>query len=523
MLFLADLFQPLNELPFSAKEFAHVLPIAIPAIFGMVVLILDVYLGRGRSKASLAMITALACGLAAISAWSVWNGLEEKVVLGGALATSSFSFGMALSILMSAAVIGFAVAHHGQDSGQTGEASSSLAHGELYGLMLFGTAGMLALVVANDLVTFFVALETLSLAVYALTGVDRRHARSAEGAMKYFILGAFSAGFLLYGISLLYGATHTLRLDLLALTEIPANSVSLATTGGALILVGLLFKVGAVPFHAWTPDAYEGAPAPVTGFMSVGVKVAAFAGAMHLLKALGAAGAIGNPGIWILWMVAGLTVIAGNAGALTQNNPRRLLAYSGIAHTGYLLVGIVAMARHFSDAQTLAASKDAVAGIVFYLLAYAAANLAAFSVLCHLERRGEDIDSIDDLGGLARTQPWAALVMTLAMVSLAGIPGTGGFLGKLWVFRAGVATGDLGLVVLALLASAMSLYYYLRVVVVMYMHEPHVGTAGAGTDDPQRWCSKLAVGGTGLAIVLLGVYPTVWLLAKIVDGAEALL
>jgi NADH-quinone oxidoreductase subunit N len=525
-----DPLKPLTELPFSAGELPLILPIAIPAAFGVVVLILDLYLKRGRSKTPLALMTVLGCGLAAAAALVLWTGNHDVVALGGAISISAFGASLALAILAGTMLIGLAVAHHGQGSSGDVEQGRTLAHGELYGLMLFATSGMLALAVANDLVTFFVAIETLSICVYALTGVDRRRARSAEGAMKYFVLGAFSAGFLLYGISLLYGATHTLRLDVLAQTAIPAKNMALATTGGMLMLVGLLFKVGAVPFHAWVPDAYEGAPSPVTGFMSVGVKVAAFAAILRVIQGLGASGALGAGGVWILWGVAAITVIAGNAGALTQRNPRRLMAYSGIAHTGYLLVGVVAFTRQFGTSAPAhdlnLAATDAAAGVLFYLIAYAVANAGVFAVICHLERRGEDVDNVSDLAGLAHTQPRAALVMTLCLLSLAGIPGTAGFLGKLWVFRAGVATGDIGLVVIALMASAISLYYYLNIVIVMYMREPQVGTAGASPEDPGRWCSRLAIGAAGLLTVVFGIYPNVpvlRILDTVIQGAQGLI
>ncbi|HBP21280.1 MAG TPA: hypothetical protein DEA08_26270 [Planctomycetes bacterium] len=507
---------------FELAQFLHLLPIAIPAAFGVVVLILDLYLKRGGSKTPLALMTALACGLSAFSARALWSGLAETQVLGGALSVSAFGGSLALAVLAGTFLIGMAVAHHGQSAEGGVEQGRSLAHGELYGLLLFATSGMLALIVANDLVTFFVAVETLSIAVYAMTGLDRRQPRSAEGAMKYFVLGAFSAGFLLYGLSLIYGATHTMQLDEIARAQIAPGSLPLATTGGMLILVGLLFKVGAVPFHAWVPDAYEGAPSPVTGFMSVGVKVAAFAALLRIAQALGACGALGEGGVWIVWVIAAITLIAGNAGALTQRNPRRLLAYSGIAHTGYLLVGVVAFLRQFSGHASVGpdqlhlAAQDATGGVIFYLIAYAFANAGAFAVICHLERRGEDVDNLSDLAGLGHTQPRAALIMTICLLSLAGIPGTAGFLGKLWVFRAGIATGDVGLVVLALMASAISLYYYLSVVVTMYMKDPQVGTAGASPEDPKRWCSKLSIALAGIMTIVLGVYPN-FPVAKLLD------
>lgn len=528
-----DPLQPLSSLSFDAKELLAALPIAIPALFGVVALVLDIYLARGRNKTPLALLTAIGCLLAGVAAVALWGQASGAPLIAGTIAPSAFSASAALAILTGTTLIGFAVAHHAQPAEGVGvEPGRSLAHGELYGLLLFGTSGMLALAAANDLVTFFVAIETLSIAVYALTGSERRLARSAEGAMKYFVLGAFSAGFLLYGMSLLYGATGTMRLDVLAQTAIDANSQPLARTGGLLILISLLFKVGAVPFHAWVPDAYEGAPSPVTGFMSIGVKVAAFAGMLRVVEALGASGAFGadlagSPvGSWVLWGVAAMTVIAGNAGALTQRNPRRLMAYSGIAHTGYLLVGVVAFSRQFGHSAPALdlqhAASDAVAGVLYYLIAYAIGNAGVFGVICHLERRGEDVDNLEDLSGLAHTQPRAALVMTICLLSLAGIPGTAGFLGKLWVFRAGVATGDIGLVVLSLMASGISLYYYLRIVVLMYMRDPQVGTAGASGEDSQRWCSRLGLGLAGLLTILLGVYPPEGLLALVVDGARGL-
>ena len=529
--------EPMTELPFTGREVARALPIALPAVFGMVALLLDVFLPRGRSKGPLAIVTAAGALVTAIVTLAVWRSASDdpgQLILVKSLSASSFSAALSITVLLAVAVIAFANVHHGE--GEPGVATH--AHGEFYGLMLFATSGMLALIAANDLVTFFVALETLSIAVYALTGMDRRRSRSAEGAMKYFVLGAFSSGFLLYGISLLYGATQTMRLsDMAALTLMPANA-GLAGAGGMLLLIGLLFKVGAVPFHSWTPDAYEGAPSAVTGFMSVGVKVAAFGGALRVVAALGDAGALSGGAVWALWLVAAVTLIVGNAGALTQRNPRRLLAYSAIAHTGYVLIGLVAVARAFDKDHPLAGptmkevGHDAVAGVLFYLLAYGVANLAAFAVLCHLERKGEDVDDLSDLAGLSRTQPAAALVMTLAMISLAGIPATAGFLGKLWVFRAGIAAGDVGLVILALVTSALSLYYYLQVVVVMYMREPgesvaqdepRVAASRALTPDARRWGSQLAFIAAGALIVILGIFPGERLLSLMVAGAEALL
>ena len=541
---MASDFAPLNQLPFAPGDLPLLIPMAIPAIFGLIVLCVGVFLPQGRAK-PLALLNTVGCILAAIAALHFWSGDAEQLAMAGTISISTYAAPLALTILLGTLVIGWAVVHHGLAPDEDiDDPGPTIAHGEFYGLMLFATTGMLGLTIANDLLTLFVALETLSIAVYCLTGIDRLRARSSEGALKYFILGAFSSGFLLMGISFLFGATHTIRLDLMAEATLEARQIPLAMTGAMLILVGMLFKVGAVPFHSWTPDAYEGAPAAVTGFMSVGVKVAAFGAAARLVITLGQAGALTGMGSWILWLVAALTVIVGNAGALTQRNPRRLLAYSAIAHSGYVLIGLVALARVYNpghpgfgengpSAALLAVGQDALAGVMLYLLAYGVSNLGAFAVLCHLERNGDDLEDLSDLAGLHRTQPGMALAMTLCLLSLAGIPATAGFLGKLWVFRAGIAVGDIGLVVLALITSALSLYYYLRVVVVMYMVDPGQPIPGDPTHTPtadvriipdhRRWLSRLAVIACAVGVILLGVYPTPQLLDLIVAGAQAIL
>ncbi|MBI3726043.1 NADH-quinone oxidoreductase subunit N [bacterium] len=505
---------------FALEEYAALLPIIACVLAGLAALVADIYLPRG-SKVVLAWISLAGVVLAGIAAALVWSGDRDRVVLGGAIAVSRLGFGLALSILLAGAATSLYSAHYAE--------STPIATGEHYGLLLLGMAGMLALVVANDFATLFVAIETLSVSVYALTGLFRAKARSAEGAMKYFILGAFSSGFLLYGIALVYASAGTLRLDLIHARGIGAGG-PLAVCGVALILVGLLFKVGAVPFHSWIPDAYEGAPASVTGFMSVAVKAAAFAAALRVLVALGphrnlaAHPELPESGMqlgWILWAVAALTMIVGNAGAFTQTNPRRLLAYSGIAHTGYALTGLVAIARFSDTARGLGApglaldvaAHDAAAGVIYYLVGYGVANLAAFSVLCYLERGGEDIDDIAALTGLARTRPLAALAMTISMISLAGVPLTSGFIAKLWVFKAAVAAGNTGLVVLAVLTSALSLGYYLQPVVRMYMRSP-VEESDA-PPDAWKWGPRFSLGLMALGTVVLGVAP--W---KLLDLAE---
>jgi NADH-quinone oxidoreductase subunit N len=514
-------------LTFPLSEYAALLPIAAVVVAGLVALLAD--LGSSReSKVGLSYISLLGVVLAGLAAAAFWSGPRDQVVLGGAIAVSRLGFTLSLGVLAGAGIAALYSAHYGE--------GTPVASGEHFGLLLFATAGCLALVVANDFATLFVALETLSISVYALTGTLRARARSAEGAMKYFVLGAFSSGFLLFGIALVYGAAGTQRLD-----EIAHNGLGvggpLAVCGVAFILVGLLFKVGAVPFHAWIPDAYTAAPAGVTGFMSVAVKAAAFGAALRVLAAVGVHRNLtfhidGSGGMhlgWILWGAAALTMIVGNAGAFTQTNPRRLLAYSGIAHTGYALVGLVALGRYadfqrgiynppgVTESALATAAHDGAAGVVYYLVGYGVANLAAFAVLCYLERAGEDVEDLQHLSGLGKTRPFAALAMTIAMISLAGVPPTSGFIAKLWVFRAAIADGnDTGLVVLGVLASALSLGYYLPVVVKMYMRqpgEPESSEAAAPAraaplgGESRRWGARLALALTAAATLVLGIAP----------------
>ena len=362
-------------LTFPLSEYVPLLPIAFLVLAGLLALVADLFL-KPEAKVALSLIALGGVCLAALSAAAFWTGIHEEPILGGALAISRLGFTLSIGVLTGAGAAALYSAHYAENT--------PVATGEHYGLLMFATAGMLALVVANDLGTLFVALETLSISVYALTGTFRAKARAAEGAMKYFVLGAFSSGFLLYGIALIYGSAGTLRLD-----EIARNGVGvggpLAVVGVCFLLVGLLFKVGAVPFHAWIPDAYTAAPAGVTGFMSVSVKAAAFGAALRVLVSTGV-----HPNLtfhldhtgglhlgWILCIAAALTMILGNAGALAQSNPRRLLAYSGIAHTGYALVGLVAIAR-FADGQRgiynppgldlVAVAHDAAAGVLYYLV-----------------------------------------------------------------------------------------------------------------------------------------------------------
>ena len=331
---------------------------------------------------------------------------------------------------------------------------------EYYALLLFATLGMVIMAASNDLITIFLGLELMSLALYVLVGFRRGQLESNEAALKYFLLGAFASGFLLYGIALLYGATGSTGLDPMAdfITGSPALRNPLFLVGGLLLLTGFGFKVAAVPFHMWTPDAYEGAPTSVTAFMSAGAKAAGFAALLRVaLKVLAATRADWAP--LLIW-VAILTMTVGNVTALLQTNLKRMLAYSSIAHAGYVLVAVVA------------GGTDGAAAALFYLAVYSFMNLGALGILTVLGKGPEERVLIGDLAGLGFRQPLLGLAMTVFMLSLGGIPPTAGFMAKFYVFSIALKAGLLPLVIVGVLNSVVSIYYYLRVTIAMYMEEP---------------------------------------------------
>jgi len=369
-------------------------------------------------------------------------------------------------------------------------------HGEYYSLILFATIGMMFIASGADLLTLFVSLELMALSVYVLVGYLKRDRKSNEAAMKYFLLGAFSSGILLYGISLLYGVTGTTNLNeissalpgLLTGEDSPRFLLLLAMI---LLAAGLCFKVAAVPFHMWAPDAYEGAPTSVTAFMSVGPKAAAYALFARIF--LDGIGPMYSDWVVILGVVSAITMTWGNFAAATQNNTKRLLAYSSISHAGYILLGLVA------------GNEFGYTGIVIYLLVYVLMNTGAFGVIIALRRRGVIGDQLDDLNGLIKTHPGTTIMMTIFLLSLAGIPPTAGFIGKYYLFGGLIKTGNPWLVrlaVLAVLNTAVSLYYYARFMRAMFMGE--ASEAGPLSFSPS-W--KIALGVAVALTVFIGVYP----------------
>ncbi len=371
----------------------------------------------------------------------------------------------------------------------------SIDRGEYYALVIYAVSGMGMMAASTDLFSFFLGLEVLSISLYVLIGFEQRESSSNEGALKYFLLGAFASGFILYGMALLYGASGSTAYDAIAFTlgGARSNTTNLLLLGGlGLLLVGIGFKISMVPFHAWTPDVYQGAPTPVAAFLSTGSKAAVF---VALIRLLGSA----FPGLQVDWIplisvLAIVTIAVGNIVALVQANLKRLLAYSSIAHAGYMLLPLVSN------------SQDGNASIVFYLIVYTAMNLGAFGVLALLSARGVSCATLDDLAGLGSRRPLLAAIMAVVMFSLAGIPPTAGFMAKFYLFSAVVAGGYVILAVIGLLFSGVSLYYYLRVVVCMYMRP--------AAEAPAEAAGRLSFSGmtalclSALAILAIGFFPS---------------
>jgi len=364
---------------------------------------------------------------------------------------------------------------------------------EYFAILLFSAVGMMFMASGIHLLMIFVGLETLSIAVYVLTGILPKSPKSSEASLKYLLLGAFSSGLFLYGAALLYGATGSLALAGLAKYFQSGSVSTMALVGMGLLLVGFSFKVAAVPFHMWTPDVYDGAPSPITGFMSVGVKAAAFAAFLRVFfECFGSAQVTWSQ---ILWVLAVLTMILGNLAAIVQTNIKRMLAYSSIAHAGYILVGMVS------------GTPAGASGVLYYLLAYIFTNLGAFAVVTMVGRKGEANVYLDDYRGLGKAHPTLALAMSIFLFSLAGIPPTAGFIGKFTIFSAAISAGYIWLVIIGVLTSAASVFYYFRVIMKMYMEAPEVEPEELRFSPSMTFALSLTV----LAVLYIGIFPTTYL------------
>jgi NADH-quinone oxidoreductase subunit N len=422
---------------------------------------------------------------------------QHDLTFSGALALDDYSVYFDLAILVTAALVILLSLDYVPEIG--------LAGAEYYSLILFASLGMMLMAAAGDLIIIFLGLETMSLAIYVLAGFARRDPKSGEAAMKYFILGAFSSGFLLYGIALVYGATGTIKLDAISRALSSPASSPMFLMGIGMLLIGFGFKVAAVPFHMWTPDAYEGAPTSITAFMAVGVKIAAFASFLRVFTAH--LGLVHTDWDWVLWTLAALTMTTGNLIALVQTNIKRMLAYSAIAHAGYIMVGMTA------------GNAPSGAAVMYYLLAYAFTNLGAFGVVIALSRKGAPHDLIEDYRGLASRHPILAAAMALFLFSLVGVPPLAGFVGKFYIFSAALNAGYIGLVVIATINSVIAAYYYISVIVAMYMLE------GGPLEDfslDRRPALIAAIAIALVGTVLVGAYPQPYISAAQTAFSSAL-
>ncbi|MFN0061601.1 MAG: NADH-quinone oxidoreductase subunit N [Myxococcaceae bacterium] len=500
---------------FNPQDLVPLAPALALSVGAIVLLLSEVFLSASGTRGYQALLAVMFAGGAGFIAARNSNDSPREVFGGfgvhdpfGSVVTTLVCAALVLAVLLAA---GF-LRHRNAE------------RGEFYALMLFATAGMSLLALSAELITLFVSLEVLSIATYALAAYLRRGPRPAEAGFKYFILGAFSSAVLLYGAALLYGATGTTHIGLMAapLRDAVASKPLLVYSALLLLSAGFAFKVSAVPFHIWTPDVYEGAPTPVTALMSSGVKAAAFASMVRVFLALAPALPF-EPVLALFASLAAVTMVVGNVLAIPQRNVKRMLAYSSIAHAGYILVAVAALfAKPASDAtfRFLGAvsmggtptpadvlRSDALQGILFYLAAYMVTTIGAFGTLSAIERR-EDEDKgfawdLERFAGLAERRPGWAAAMAVFMLSLGGIPPTFGFLGKLYVFRSAVDAGLVGLAIIGVLSSVVGAYYYLRVVVYMYMRPSPTGVQVPG----RQWSTEVALAVSAFAVVAMGVLP----------------
>jgi NADH-quinone oxidoreductase subunit N len=432
----------------QSEDYIRILPELVLSAFGIVIMVLEPLLDEEKSQKVLGFV-ALLGAFAGIAATWIMSG-SPGLAFSKMVKVDDFSvFFHALVIAIAAVIILISYEYM---------SVQRIRAGEYYALILFGTVGMALMSSAVELVLIFVALEISSISSYILAGFRRREASSSESSLKYFLLGSFATAFFLYGVALIFGATGSTNIDVIGQKLQAGPVVLLVYVAVAFMFVGLGFKVAAAPFHIWTPDVYEGAPAPIVGFMSTAPKAAAFAVLLRVVFS------INPPGrFWLIWFSAALSMTLGNLGALLQTNVKRLLAYSSIAHAGYLLVAFAML--------TPQDSANGVSAAMFYTAAYAAMNVGAFAVVSHFANAGERYVSLEDYEGLGRTSPLLAATLTIFLLSLIGIPMTGGFFAKFYVFSAALKANLVWLGLIGFLNSAIGAYYYLRIIVVMYMRE----------------------------------------------------
>jgi NADH-quinone oxidoreductase subunit N len=460
----------------QGADYVRILPEIVLSVFGMIVMLLETLLDEETGRRILGLI-ALVGTLAGLGA--TWFMAQSPgLAFWSMVQVDGFSvFFHVLVIAIAAVVILISYEYI---------AVQRIRAGEYYALILFGVVGMALMSSAIELVLIFIALEISSISSYVLAGFRRHEAASAESSLKYFLLGSFATAFFLYGVALMFGATRSTNIDQISKTLGAGPIPLLAFVAFAFMFVGLGFKVASAPFHVWTPDVYEGAPAPIVGFMSTAPKAAAFAVLLRVIFVINVPGRV-----WLIWVSAALSMTLGNMSALVQSNVKRLLAYSSIAHAGYLLMA-------FAAAPELGTSAA-----MFYTAAYAAMNLGAFAVVSHFANAGERYVTLEDYEGLGRSSPLLAATLTIFLLSLIGIPMTGGFFAKFYVFSAAVKANLIWLTVIGVLNSGVGAYYYLRIIVMMYMRESRKEVPVT----PVPFSLRLALASCVVATIYLGIFP----------------
>jgi|HubBroStandDraft_6_1064221.scaffolds.fasta_scaffold14513_3 NADH-quinone oxidoreductase subunit N len=476
---------PVNFTP-SATDYLRFLPEIIMILAGTLIMVMEPLIGSNKRTAfsSVTLLAFVAALVAAVSANNSPGTSFSNMLIVDGFATFFRVLVIGVGILSVLSASAYLRREHADSA-------------EYYALLLFSVSGQCVMATANELIMIFIGLEISSIATYILAGYLRDDKRNNESALKYFLLGSFATAFLLYGIAWIYGTTGSTNLGEIRnflLTGGAGHNTVLAGTAAALMFVGFAFKVSAAPFQIWAPDVYQGAPAPVTLFMSAGPKAAAFAVFMRVFTT--AFGPITNHWEAFVWSSALLTMIVGNFAALTQTNIKRMLAYSSIAHAGYVMVAIAAH------------NQIGIAAAMFYLAAYALMNIGAFAVITHFSRQGEKYVNIEDLAGLGWKQPVTAALFSIFLLSFIGVPLTGGFFGKFYIFKSALDANLIWLAILGLLNSAVAAYYYLRIIVVMYFEEPGESTA---TLEPLTPGIRTTVWVSAVGILLLGIFPSILL------------
>ena len=462
--------------------YLRILPEIVLSVFAILIMLVEGPAragNRGRTGAVLALLGSLA-GLAA----AVVQAFHPGFAFSGMFRVDAFtSF---FSILLTAATVVVVLLSIDYLPVQ------GLERGEFYALLLFGTVGMGFMVGSVELIMIFISLEISSIASYILAGFRRTDPKSNESSLKYLLLGSFATAFFLYGIAMFYGATGSTRIGVPVngLTAPGVNTAVLMLAAAGLMFVGLGFKVSAAPFQVWTPDVYQGAPAPVTAFMSAGAKAAAFAVFLRIFYV--GLHSVSGDWFWLVWAAAILSMCIGNITALRQTNLKRMLAYSSIAQAGYILVALACV------------GTDGASAVLFYLAAYVAMNLGAFAVISHLANREERYVELKDYAGLGYRFPLIAFCLSIFLFSLIGVPLTGGFFGKLYIFESALAAHRIGLTIVAVLNSALAAYYYLRVIVQMYMHKPEQEIEAPSPSVAFSAVMLVCV----VAVLWLGIFPS---------------